>query len=320
MSKIRRFAPVLGLLLLAPWVGEFLLGTSPIQNLAAALVLLLPMYGGGALLIREVARRLGRGWPTMLFFGAAYGIIQACLIDQSLFNTTYFDTQLNRIAAPIPLVGISAYDFLSFVGGHAIWSICVPIAIVEMLTPSRRETPWLGNKGLFSISILVLVGCAIIFSFTYMEERFIASLFQLTGGAIGAFVFISIGFILKKNNRTTNESVSLIKPIHLGIASFAASSLFFSRPESWGGVIWGVCILLLSWILISRWSRHRDWSIQHHFAIIAGTLLTYVWGGFTMTLLLWPDNTWAWIGNVIFALMAIALLAVTAKRIHNPVG
>jgi len=28
----------------APWVGEFLLGCSPIQHLAAALVLLLPLY------------------------------------------------------------------------------------------------------------------------------------------------------------------------------------------------------------------------------------------------------------------------------------
>jgi len=319
LSRIRQFAPVLGLLLLAPWVGEFLLGTSPIQNMAAALVLLLPMYGGGALLIREAARRLGCGWPTMLFFGAAYGIIQACLIDQSLFNTTYFDTQLNRIAAPIPLVGISAYDLLSYVGGHVIWSMSVPIAIIEMLTPSRRETSWLGNKGLFSIGILYLFGCAIVFSFTYMEQRFIASLLQLAGAAMGAFLFILIGVFLKKNKSTAYEAKAIIKPLHLGIGSFAASSLFFSKPESWGGVIWGVCILLLSRILISRWSSHRDWSIQHHFAIITGALLTYAWGGFAMTLLLWPDNTWAWIGNVIFALMAIALLTVTVNRIRNPI-
>ena len=130
LSAIRRYAPAFGLLLLAPWVGEFLLGSSPIQNLAAALVLLLPMYGGGALLIREVTRRAGRGWPTMLILGAAYGVIEACLIDQSLFNPSFFDMDSKKIA-PIPLLGVSAYDSLAYIGGHAIWSIGVPIAIIE---------------------------------------------------------------------------------------------------------------------------------------------------------------------------------------------
>lgn len=34
-----------------------------------------------------------------------------------------------------------------------------------------------------------------------------------------------------------------------------------------------------------------------------------------MTKLLWPDDSLAWIGNVLFSLIAIALLIVTAKRI-----
>ena len=55
----------LGLVLLAPTVGEFLLGNIPISQYASVLVLA-PLYGGGALLVRETARRLGRGWPTIV--------------------------------------------------------------------------------------------------------------------------------------------------------------------------------------------------------------------------------------------------------------
>ena len=60
MNFLRRIAPAVGLFFLAPLAAEFLLGNLPI-TLLAGLALLAPMYGGGALLIREVTRRVGRG-------------------------------------------------------------------------------------------------------------------------------------------------------------------------------------------------------------------------------------------------------------------
>ena len=50
---MKRAAPVLALLLLAPWVGEFLLGNISVRQLPGLLILTL-LYGCGALLIREV--------------------------------------------------------------------------------------------------------------------------------------------------------------------------------------------------------------------------------------------------------------------------
>jgi hypothetical protein len=71
-----RVGPVVGLFLLAPLVGEYLLGNVSIVEIWALPVLAL-LYGSGAILIREVARRTGRGWPTMLVLGLAYGLIEA---------------------------------------------------------------------------------------------------------------------------------------------------------------------------------------------------------------------------------------------------
>ena len=75
VSEVRRRGiwPALGLLFVAPLVAEFLLGNLPIK-LLPALVVLAPMYGGGALLIREAVRRTGRGWPSVLLLGMAYAI------------------------------------------------------------------------------------------------------------------------------------------------------------------------------------------------------------------------------------------------------
>lgn len=51
---MKRALPVLAVLLLAPWVGEFLLGNISVRQLPALLILAL-LYGCGALSIREVA-------------------------------------------------------------------------------------------------------------------------------------------------------------------------------------------------------------------------------------------------------------------------
>jgi hypothetical protein len=63
MTWLRRIGPALLLLVLAPLTAEFLLGDFSVRRLPL-LLLFLPQYGGGALLIRELTRRTGRGWPT----------------------------------------------------------------------------------------------------------------------------------------------------------------------------------------------------------------------------------------------------------------
>src|SRR6185369_5595553 len=72
---MRRTAPVFALFFLAPLVAEFFLGDFPITMLPLILVLA-PMYGGGALLIREVVRRTGRGWPTIALLALAFGVFE----------------------------------------------------------------------------------------------------------------------------------------------------------------------------------------------------------------------------------------------------
>jgi hypothetical protein len=81
-SMLGRVAPVAGLFLLAPLVGEYLLGNASIVELPALPILAL-LCGSGAILVRELARRTGRGWPTMLGLGLAYGLLEAGPIDQT---------------------------------------------------------------------------------------------------------------------------------------------------------------------------------------------------------------------------------------------
>jgi hypothetical protein len=124
-----------------PWVGEFLLGNISVRRLPALLIMVL-LYGCGALLIREVTRRTHRGWLTIILLGAAYGIIEAGIVDQSMFNPSFEGWDFQAVT-PVPALGISAWYAWAFVVGHSVWSIAVPIALVAVrrLVERARVSP-----------------------------------------------------------------------------------------------------------------------------------------------------------------------------------
>jgi hypothetical protein len=295
-----RIAPALALLVLAPWVGEYLLGNISGRDILA-LPFLVPLYGGGALLIREVTRRTGRGWPTILLLGAAYGVVEAGLVDQLLFNPPLSPEST-------PVLGISAYNAVAFVVGHAVWSIGVPIALVE--TVAGRE-PWLGRVGLVATAALYVFGCLIIFGDQRDATGFLATPTERLAVAATALVLIVVAFAGGRRRREPGTG-PVPRPVPVGVGAFVLTSVFFARPETWLGVGLGIALIVAAWLLIARWARREAWTERHRFALAAGTLLTYAWGGFVLTALLEPDDRMRWIGNAAFAALALALLLLIA--------
>ena len=315
LPMFHRIAPALALLVLAPWVGEYLLGNLPLGMLVA-IPFLVPLYGGGALLIREVARRTGRGWRTILLLGLAYGLVEAGLVDQSLFNPA-FEGHAFQDVTPVPAFGISAYHAISFIIGHAVWSIGVPIAVVEILTPARRTVPWLGRRGLAVTAGLYLFGCWIVLQDHVANEQFLASPGQLAGAAVAALLLIVLAFADGKPSVPSGDR-AVPQPGLLGLGTFVVASVFFARPEDWlGGVIGGLALPGMAFVLVVYWSRQRRWSIRHQVSLAGGALLTYAWGGFALTYIIRPEDGLAWTGNVLFAGVAVVLLIVMARSMRN---
>jgi len=306
---------VLALLLLAPWVREFLLGNISVRRLPALLILAL-LYGCGALLIREVTRRTGRGWPTILLLGAAYGVIEAGLVDQAMFNPTFEGWDFQAVT-PVPGLGISAWYAWTFVVGHSVWSIAVPIALVELLFPDRARTPWLGRAGLVLTAVGYLAGCLMIGRFVYRSENFIASPGQLVGAAAVATVLITLAFAC----RPTAESVGhgrVPRPLLLGLGVFVALAIYQVRAESWAGMVFGIFWLALMVVLLFWFARQRSWGPRHQLALVAAALGTYTWLGFVLTLLVEPGDPVRWAGNLVFATFALALVLTARRRTPAP--
>src|SRR5262245_66257297 len=150
--------PSLVLFFLAPLVSEFLLGNLPITMLPALLILA-PMYGGGALLIREIVRRTGRSWPSIMLLGIAYAILEEAFTTQTLFNPNYLHLNLHLLDhAFIPALGIGGWWTIFVLTLHTVWSIAVSIALTEGLFPNRADEPWLGRFSLPAVVLVFLCG------------------------------------------------------------------------------------------------------------------------------------------------------------------
>ncbi|GAB3420959.1 hypothetical protein [Flindersiella endophytica] len=313
---LRRLLPVAGLFLLSPFVGEFLLGNVPITELPA-LPFLAPMYGGGALLVREIARRTGRGWPAILLLAAAYGTLEAGLIDQTLFNPPELDGVTP--GAYIPALGFSAANALAFVGGHVIWSIGAPIAIVEtFVREERRESPWLGNLGLAIVALIYLGGSWLIFDEIHSTEGFLAAPGQLAGAAVVAVAFVVAAFLLPKHRPAIDRPAP--RWWLVGAVALAVSSAYVLRPESWLGVALGLLALAVAAYWLGQVSRRTGWDAKHRLALAGGLLLTYGWLGFVLNDLYGRTPATYVPGQIVLTLCAIALLIAGAVVVRARSG
>jgi hypothetical protein len=102
-------------------------------------VLCVAFYGSAAVVIRDLARRTGRGWPTMLLLALAFGVVEEGLLTQSLFNPDYLG--LHKLSfGYLPALGIGLPWTIFVLTLHVVWSIATPIAV-----PSRSSRS--GSRG-----------------------------------------------------------------------------------------------------------------------------------------------------------------------------
>ncbi len=192
----RNITAVITLFFVTPLVAEYLLGDLPL-TLLAALIVLAPAYGGGAVLIRETARRTGRGWPTMLMLGAAYTLIAEGLVTQSLFNHDYLKMHMHLLDhAYIPALGIGVWWTLFMFNLHTFWSMGVSIALVEALFPAEAQAPWLGRIGDSVVAVVFVLGAAANFGIGFKQNHFVASNTQLLSAAVLSVLLMMSAFLI----------------------------------------------------------------------------------------------------------------------------
>ncbi len=313
----RHILPAIGLFVVAPLVAEFLLGNMSITHLGL-LAVLAPLYGGGAILIRECVRRAGRGWPSIFLMSLAYGVLEETVLTESIFNPNYLGKNLHLLQpAFISEFGIGAWYTLFVITLHTVWSIPVPIALMEALDTEHAESPWLSNVAFAIVTVVFTLACIAIYSFTVRTspDHFVASHAQLAWSAVIIFLLIASAFVLPRSTAVRRARLAP-SPWIAGIVSFALASAFLLIPSSWGwrAVFAYLSLDVLALVLIWIWTGCRGWHARHRLALAAGAAMAYAWHAFVQTPALGNTSAITRVGNAIFALGLLIVLVVGFVR------
>lgn len=283
----RRLLPVILLFFLTPLIAEFLLGNLPVSMIAVILPLAL-MYGTGAVLIRELVRQSGRGWPSLILLAIAYSFIEEGVVTQSLFNPNYLHLRLLDYGF-IPALGTGIPWLVYVISLHVIWSISVPIGLVEALFTGFGDSPWLGKIGLGVVGLLFVVGSIFIAFVGYQQNPYLASPAQFAVVGLIVIVCSVVAFLLPQRRPAFGKAAP--PPILLFLLAFVAGSglmglqLFAEHRWHWSWLAAVATVLSLEMLFIAfmiHFTRNHIWNNRQRFALMAGGLSVYLWFGFVL--------------------------------------
>jgi len=347
--------PVYALFFLAPLVAEFLLGDFVVSSLLILLILA-PMYGGGALLVRESVRRTGRGRPAMVLLALAFGVFEEGLVTESLFNPHYAGEHL-LASGYVPALGIAVPWTVYVLSLHTIWSISTPIELVEEATPGRRTRPWLRRRGMVVCTVLWLIGCLAVYAVSWSNGHYSAPGSRSVGALVVVIGLVVLAWLLPKPAAPATSSPS--GPPAAGVAPSGAApsevapsevapaggavpvrGVGAASPAAW--VVFLVAVLagagfMLGWhlaavpatvvmlamlvivaALAAFGSARPGWGPWHRFALAAAAVVTYGWHSFTTHPVQRGGPIMTPLSHCVFAIMAVVLLLVVARRIRRP--
>lgn len=327
-SRARGRLLALLLLVVSPVCAEYLQAYEPASTgdaaaLLGGLLVLAPLYGAPALLIRETAVRARLHWTGILALAGAFGVLQAGVIDQSLFATSYrgyddWDEQL-RATFVAPL-GVGAASALNFLVGHVVWSFGAPIALVEGLDVPGPRRPWLRAPGLVAAAVLYVAAALLVWDDIRAAGGDQASAPQLVGAlAVAAALVVVAGTFGRRTLPVPAGSRVPGPTAVLGLAFLAAAG-YALVPPTWLGVAVGLAILTLAAVMVTRWSRSQTWDRRRVAAIAGAAVVVRALVGFASVSAMTPSPPSGFAQNAVLLALALALVlaALRGGRASGP--
>ncbi len=281
LLRLLRPSPGTFLFFIAPLVGALLTGfTSPsgFSNLLTLLFLCF-LYGGGAIIVRELTLYWGKGWPTLLLLGAAFGVIEEGLHVKSLFDPHWKD--LGQLATYGRMFGVNWVWGVQMLSIHAVFSIAIPILIVTLLFPKRRVERWAGPRTLLLL-IAMFIFCVVI-SFLFLTPYQPALLLSLLTVVVAALLFLLARFLPRRIIVTRSTDVAV--PLRFGLVGFLGTLTLFLMTWLLPTTLvpfWVTILLILvldlavGFVLLRMSSNGVGWTERHQVQTLSGALAFFV--------------------------------------------
>jgi hypothetical protein len=314
----QRIIPAAVLFILATAIAELFSGSTPVSR-GEQLLLESLMYGPAALLIREIARRAGLGWYSVILLGLAYGLIEEALVLQSVFNPNFLNLDISYGSHR----GVNWPWAEIIVTNHAFWSITLPIAVTEAFFPGKRDSSWLSVPWIAVLAVILIAICIFMRSIFYKMFGFSATYIHLTPSAFIIAFLVFLAFKIK-GKRVFPYHFMPPAPLWAGIISLFFSfawlnllSIIFIKNTWWpvwlmettGGLIAGIFLFI-----VSAWSE-SNWTNNHRNALALGAVFAGMIFG--MTILVKQGNALDYSFQGIFITLAVSVVIIYRKMIFG---
>jgi hypothetical protein len=306
------------LILMAPLVAEVGLGNIPLSR-AWVLPVFVPIYGGGALFLREVWRRTGGGVANLLLLGVGYGLVEEGLALQSLTSP-----HLYGAAGWAPrLFGLNtAYTELNLVY-HALFSITIPIVVVELVFAGYGKQPYLRRGGMIASGVVALLG-ALLLRVAVPPSEDPGYQMPLIAVLLVAAVAAGLTVVALRVRIPAGRPAEPPRDVVLGVGAGVATYLFlalvfhpgFARGDGRVLAMAAAAALVAAAVVwLRRWSADPRWTPGHALAACAGALVGHTIFGVVANAETLADRIF--LGGL--AALTVILSAVVSMRTPSPV-
>jgi hypothetical protein len=285
----RTWPALLTLYFLSPMIGEILSGSTPVLSFIQPVSIIYQpaLYGSGAILVRELVRRRGLGWGSILLLGAAYGILEEGLVVTSWFNPYW--PGLSILAHYGRFLDTSWVWAVELTVYHAVVSISIPIMLVELLFPQIADRPWLGKRGFRAFIILLTITSLLgLFLFGFVmssKQGYTHPPLMYIGALLLAAGLVWLGLHLPKRSLSTSVGTVTAPGLwRLRFFAFLATIAFFLASWAIPNMVPIPIVPVLAIVglvaagiwSINRWANRAGWNVRHRLALASGVLFFFV--------------------------------------------
>jgi len=327
MPERPRFAaPIWTLLLLSPFIGEVLSGSTR----ASILFVYVPeimVWGVGALLCRELVRRWRAGSVSLLLLGLALSLAEEFIIQQTSL-------------APLPfpgahpdygrLWGVNLVYLLSMLGYESVWVVVVPIQVTELFFPRHAGESWLRMRGSILACVVFLVGSRIAWYGWTQRARprlhaaaYHPPLMMIVLGLVAITTLLVLAYVVRRFGLPSPDDRRPIVPAWLGgVTAFVMGSAWFMliaqnflpKPVQpfWIALVAGIAWATVAFTLFVWWSSRPAWSAVHRFAAAFGATLASMAVPY-LTIGSWPKIDM--VGKMVFDALALTGYLLLARSV-----
>jgi len=263
--------PIIVLFIIAPLVEVFSGATSPEDYINPfTFFILTAWYGSGALLIREVKTRWKKGLATLLLLGVAFAVIEEGLMMKTFFDPDWADMWFPGYGR---WMGVNWIFTQNVIIVHAIFSITIPILLVELIFPWSKDERWLGNIGFLGILILFILIWPIVglmFFGNVFGYPYSLSIIQYASTISLIIFFILLAWVLPSGFGGHGSARG--NAIIFFIFGFIWTLVFTMLPWINSSII--VFSAIIAWLFVMViFLAHYDWSSGlHRLALIIGLI------------------------------------------------